>query len=151
MDKFIASIYPLKHYSYLVSPFIIFRRIWDAYDNLGKCQYKCLGRIIIESNCVMLLFQRYIFTTMHVGIVLGAVLSISGANNHYCSYIKLIYFNVFALSAAAINECDTGAADCATDATCIETPGGFECRCDEGFEGDGTTECTPAAELGKLQ
>ena len=45
VDKFITSIYPLKHYSYLVSPFIIFRRIWDAYDNLGKCQHTCLGKL----------------------------------------------------------------------------------------------------------
>ena len=45
---------------------------------------------------------------------------------------------------AGINECETGAADCAPDATCFDTPGSFECRCNEGFEGDGRTGCTPA-------
>ena len=40
-----------------------------------------------------------------------------------------------------INECMTGAASCAPDATCIDTLGSFECRCNEGFEGDGRTVC----------
>jgi hypothetical protein len=62
--------------------------------------------------------------------------------------LKSIYFITLLLYTAAINACDTVV--CATDATCISTPGSFECRCNEGFEGDGTTECTPAAELGKL-
>ena len=48
---------------------------------------------------------------------------------------------LYLIRAAAINECETGAADCATNATCIDTLGNFECRCDEGFEGDGATEC----------
>ena len=42
---------------------------------------------------------------------------------------------------AGINECVTGAANCAPDATCIDTLGSFECRCNEGFEGDGRTQC----------
>ena len=46
VDAFIAKIHTLEHYSYLVSPFVIFRRIWDAYDNLDKCQRTCLGKTI---------------------------------------------------------------------------------------------------------
>ena len=44
---------------------------------------------------------------------------------------------------AGINECETGANDCAPDATCFDTPGSFVCRCNEGFEGDGRIGCTP--------
>ena len=43
---------------------------------------------------------------------------------------------------ADINECMTGAASCAPDATCIDTPGSFACVYNAGFEGDGTTVCT---------
>ena len=51
---------------------------------------------------------------------------------------------IFNYYSADINECVTGAASCAPDATCMNTlpPGGFECRCNEGFVGDGTTACT---------
>ena len=42
---------------------------------------------------------------------------------------------------ADINECDTGADNCVADATCMDTPGSFECVCDPGFSGDGTIEC----------
>ena len=51
---------------------------------------------------------------------------------------------------AAINECKTGDADCAPDATCIDIPGSFVCRCNEGFEGDGRTGCTPVPALGEF-
>ena len=46
---------------------------------------------------------------------------------------------IFNYYSADINECVTGAASCAPDATCMNTlpPGGFECRCNEGFVGDG--------------
>ena len=43
LDAFMASIYPIKHYFNLASPFAVFRRIWDAYDKLGRCQRACLG------------------------------------------------------------------------------------------------------------
>ena len=38
--------------------------------------------------------------------------------------------------------CATGAASCVADSTCNDIPGGFECMCNSGFEGDGTIECT---------
>ena len=37
------------------------------------------------------------------------------------------------------NECEES--PCHTTADCINTEGSFSCRCKQGFEGDGTTEC----------
>jgi hypothetical protein len=45
-------------------------------------------------------------------------------------------------SCADVDECATGAATCAANATCTNTAGGFTCACPEGFDGDGMT-CTP--------
>ncbi|MFO0745476.1 MAG: EGF domain-containing protein [Myxococcota bacterium] len=42
-----------------------------------------------------------------------------------------------------VNECATGSAGCASNATCTNTTGSFVCRCKDGFEGDGKT-CTPS-------
>ena len=49
--------------------------------------------------------------------------------------------HIFHTCAADINECETGVASCVTDATCTDTFGSFECMCNEGFLGDGRTEC----------
>jgi hypothetical protein len=50
-----------------------------------------------------------------------------------------------------INECATGRANCSTDATCSNTSGGFLCRCNPGFGGDGVTcdvsSCMPGFTL----
>ena len=46
LDAFMASIYPIKHYFNLASPFSIFRRIWDAYEKLDRCQRACLGKMV---------------------------------------------------------------------------------------------------------
>ncbi|MBK8256114.1 MAG: hypothetical protein IPK82_26025 [Polyangiaceae bacterium] len=40
-----------------------------------------------------------------------------------------------------INECENGTAVCSADATCMDTPGYYECQCKPGYEGDGKT-CT---------
>lgn len=40
-----------------------------------------------------------------------------------------------------VNECQIGTNDCDEHATCVDTPGGFECRCSTGWTGDGTS-CT---------
>ena len=37
-----------------------------------------------------------------------------------------------------INECETGANDCDANAECINTLGGYNCTCIDGFSGDGT-------------
>ncbi|MCY1005959.1 hypothetical protein OV079_10345 [Nannocystis pusilla] len=42
-----------------------------------------------------------------------------------------------------IDECADALDDCGDDATCTNTPGGWECACDPGFEGDGK-RCQPA-------
>jgi hypothetical protein len=38
-----------------------------------------------------------------------------------------------------IDECATGANDCAVNATCVNNQGGFGCTCNSGFMGDGRT------------
>ena len=53
----------------------------------------------------------------------------------------LYVMTIVLLCNTAINECETGAASCAPDATCIDTIGSFECVCNEGFQGDGRIEC----------
>lgn len=47
---------------------------------------------------------------------------------------------------ANINECTRGLHDCLEEARCTDHPGGFECRCPEGYEGDGRTSCTDVDE-----
>ena len=36
-----------------------------------------------------------------------------------------------------VNECDTGIDSCHMNATCINTIGSYDCKCDHGFSGDG--------------
>jgi cysteine-rich repeat protein len=45
-----------------------------------------------------------------------------------------------------IDECADALDDCGDDATCTNTPGGWECACDPGFEGDGK-RCEPAGAM----
>ena len=40
------------------------------------------------------------------------------------------------------NECDDKETNnCHKDATCHNTDGSFECKCKDGYQGDGTTNC----------
>ena len=53
---------------------------------------------------------------------------------------KIRLFNVdllHVLSFLDIPECALGHDDCHVNATCSETPGSFECTCNQGFSGDG--------------
>lgn len=39
------------------------------------------------------------------------------------------------------DECADGTASCLADATCVDTPLGYYCRCPDGLVGDGVTDC----------
>ena len=43
------------------------------------------------------------------------------------------------VSDADIDECAMDTDNCAKNATCLNTPGSFNCTCNEGYTGDGTS------------
>ena len=55
----------------------------------------------------------------------------------YClcttTYVESIYF----LYLLDVNECDIDIDSCHMNATCINTVGSYDCKCDRGFSGDG--------------
>ena len=52
----------------------------------------------------------------------------------------------FQLYCVDIDECSTGAHNCAQQATCTDVEGSFNCSCNTGFSGDGMT-CNGQLEL----
>ena len=40
-----------------------------------------------------------------------------------------------------VDECDRNTHNCASEATCTDTEGSFDCDCNDGYEGDGF-QCT---------
>ena len=52
----------------------------------------------------------------------------------------LIHCSVLLVTSLDIDECDLGIDNCHPNATCLDTDGSFECKCDPGFTGNGT-EC----------
>lgn len=51
---------------------------------------------------------------------------------------------------ADIDECSLNTDDCDTNANCVNTQGGFQCNCDDGFTGNGV-QCTGERELSHMQ
>lgn len=47
------------------------------------------------------------------------------------------YFDLHFLQYTDIDECKTQTADCALNATCSDTDGGYTCTCKSGFEENG--------------
>ena len=45
-----------------------------------------------------------------------------------------------------VDECMEGTDDCHSDATCTDTEGSFNCTCNDGYSGDGTT-CSGKSDL----
>ncbi len=51
---------------------------------------------------------------------------------------------------ADVNECGLRIDNCHSDATCMNTDGLFECRCPDGFRGDGINCCVSEVTLTAL-
>ena len=60
-------------------------------------------------------------------------------------HIKIIYalsaHCLYAYYITDINECELDGDQCATNATCSNTEGSYECSCNTGFTGDGKLCC----------
>ena len=82
-------------------------------------------------------------STAHVWLDLKAMDSTVQVKLDYCANrIIIISYDVLAnivTIAADIPECDRGLDDCDMNATCINTPGSYDCMCNTGFAGDGFT------------
>ena len=39
---------------------------------------------------------------------------------------------------SGINLCEVGPTDCHTNATCLDRDGGYDCECNDGYNGNGT-------------
>ena len=85
-----------------------------------------------------------------VSLISGHVKSIIWPKIHstyvYITMTTVADHNYETLYSIDIDECaeGSGLASCDINATCINTVGGFECVCNEGFEGTGTI-CTGIA------
>ena len=53
-----------------------------------------------------------------------------------CNFVSILSYH--ASKNQDIDECVTGANDCDSNATCTNSPGNFNCSCNEGYSGDGT-------------
>ena len=61
-------------------------------------------------------------------------------NRIFWIWFQFKIFDLFyAFSSTDIDECMTGADDCDTNAECTDTEGGFNCTCNEGYTGNGTS------------
>ena len=49
-----------------------------------------------------------------------------------------------------VNECDIGIDSCHMNATCINTVGSYDCKCDRGFSGDGFNCSSKVLDLNSL-
>jgi len=55
--------------------------------------------------------------------------------------VNAVVSNVAAEVTVTVNECATNAHDCDANAFCTDTYDAWECECEAGWHGDGTTEC----------
>jgi len=63
-----------------------------------------------------------------------------GANSYICS-CESGYEFVNGTDCTDINECLNGTDGCHLNANCLNSDGGHDCNCKEGYHGDGTTAC----------
>ena len=55
-----------------------------------------------------------------------------------CVCVCVCSLRIDLVSSTDINECKQGGHNCDMNATCDNTVGSFECRCNDGFTGNGT-------------
>ena len=58
---------------------------------------------------------------------------------HSSSRVNQRGFNIYSSKLADIDECTLNLDNCSEQASCSNTPGSYNCTCNEGFSGDGRT------------
>ena len=64
----------------------------------------------------------------------------SGLNSIHVEIMLLVSL-IICLFTSDVNECELDMDQCATNATCSNTEGSYECSCNTGFTGDGRICC----------
>ena len=65
-----------------------------------------------------------------------STLQLSCVGSYYCA-CKNGYLSVDDGYCEQVNECDLGYHSCNEMATCIDVPGSYTCKCNDGYYGDG--------------
>ena len=69
----------------------------------------------------------------------------------FLSFTNIHKIYLFYLYPTDINECELDMDQCAPNATCYNTEGSYECNCNTGFTGSGTSCCTYVANYSMVE
>jgi hypothetical protein len=103
-------------------------------ENINECR----GREVWKDG------GRKKHQSTHVCGPAGSATCVDTVGSFYCVCDKGYSQTAPSASCHDVDECATGAHNCAPNALCLNAPGSFSCQCPMGFNGDGINTCFSA-------